>query len=97
MKGFPATWNDFPDELYEIVKFWPNCVPLAKGLGETNTEHVCVWVNTYGKARVFVFTLGHSNDTVKSDVYLDLVTRGLLWVCDKLDDGGKPKTGYGPK
>ena len=27
MKGFPASWQDYPDELYEIVKFWPNCVP----------------------------------------------------------------------
>jgi hypothetical protein len=28
-------------------------------------------------------------------VYLDLVTRGLLWACDKLDKDGKPKAGYG--
>jgi type 1 glutamine amidotransferase len=97
MKGFPAKWNDFPDELYEIVKFWPNCVPLGKGLGEKDTEHVCIWVNTYGKARVFGTTLGHGNDTVQSDVYLDLVTRGLLWACNQLDDDGKPKPGYGPK
>jgi hypothetical protein len=27
--------------------------------------------------------------------YLDLVTRGLLWACDKLDQNGKPKEGYG--
>jgi hypothetical protein len=33
---------------------------------------------------------------VESDVYLDLVTRGLLWACNKLDDDGKPKPGYGP-
>jgi hypothetical protein len=32
---------------------------------------------------------------MQRDVYLDLVTRGLLWVCDKLDENGKPKTGYG--
>src|SRR5258708_359318 len=39
MKGFPATWHDFPDELYEIVKFWPDCIPLGKGMGEKDTEH----------------------------------------------------------
>jgi hypothetical protein len=29
-------------------------------------------------------------------VYLDLVARGLLWACDKLDENGQPKPGYGP-
>jgi hypothetical protein len=27
-------------------------------------------------------------------VFLDLVSRGLLWACDKLTDEGKPKPGY---
>ncbi len=97
MKGFPACWQDFPDELYEIAKQWPDCLPLGQGLGEKETEHVCIWANTHGKARVFGTTLGHSNDTMKSDVYLDLVTRGLLWACDKLEDNGQPKPGYGKK
>jgi type 1 glutamine amidotransferase len=96
MKGFPTTWKDFPDELYVISKLWPNCVPLAQGVGAKEGNNVCVWVNTYGKGRTFGTTLGHGNDTVESDVYLDLVTRGLLWACDKLDDDGKPKPGYGP-
>jgi type 1 glutamine amidotransferase len=96
MKGFPAKWQDYPDELYEIVKVWPNCVPLAKGLGTNNTETPVVWINTYHDARVFGTTIGHSNKTVSDPVYLDLVTRGLLWACGKLDDDGKPKPGYGP-
>jgi type 1 glutamine amidotransferase len=97
MKGFPAEWQDpSPDELYRIVKLWPNCVPLAKAFGKTNTENCCVWVNTYGKARVFGTTLGHDDITMSSDTYLDLVTRGLLWACNKLDKDGKPAEGYGP-
>jgi type 1 glutamine amidotransferase len=96
MKDFPAEWQDYPDELYEIVKLWPNCVPLAKGLGVKDSEHPCVWKNTYHGARVFGTTLGHSNKTVGDAVYLDLVTRGLLWACGKLDDDGKPAAGYGP-
>ena len=98
MKGFPAEWHDAGDELYKNEKLWPNMIPLAQAYGtETKKDHVCIWLNTYGKARVFVTTLGHQNSTVSSDVYLDLVTRGLLWTCDKLDDNGKPKAGYGPK
>ncbi|MBC8001859.1 MAG: ThuA domain-containing protein [Opitutaceae bacterium] len=95
MIGFPEVWNDPADELYKNDKIWPNLVPLAQAYGQdTKKDHVCIWLNTYGKGRVFATTLGHGNNTMQSDVYLDLVTRGLLWVCDQLDDSGKPKPGY---
>jgi type 1 glutamine amidotransferase len=97
MRGFPALWQDpAPDELYRMKKLWPNCVPLAKTIAITNgPDTTCIWVNTYGKARVFGTTLGHANKTVEDSAYLDLVTRGLLWACGKLDDDGKPTAGYG--
>ena len=44
-----------------------------------------VWVNEYHGARVFSTTIGHFNETVGDDRYLDLVTRGLLWSCGKLN------------
>jgi type 1 glutamine amidotransferase len=94
MQGFPAEWTDTEDELYQIKKVWPDCVPLAKGIGEKGAEHVCIWVNTCGKGRIFGTTTGHSNETMQQPVYLDLVTRGLLWACDKLGPDGKPKPGY---
>ena len=50
-------------------------------------ETVVVWTNTYNqKTRVFATTLGHNNATVADPRYLDLVTRGLLWSVDKLDE-----------
>ena len=97
MKGFPEKWQDFPDELYQLKKLWPDCVPLGKGVSAKEPEQVCIWLNTYGKAHVFATTLGHGNETMQEKVYLDLVTRGLLWVCDKLDTDGNPKNGYGKK
>jgi uncharacterized protein len=97
MKGFPMHWDNPQDELYKNEKVWPTVVPLAKAYGEeTKKDHVVIWVNTVGNTRVFATTLGHGNDTMKSDVYLGLVTRGLLWACDKLKDDGQPKPGYGP-
>ena len=45
-----------------------------------------VWVNDYQGTRVFNTTIGHNNLTVGDDRYLNLVTRGLLWACGKLDD-----------
>lgn len=99
LKTWPAKWHDDEDELYEIKKVWPNCVPLAKSLTPKNEkdEHPSIWINTYGKSKVFGTTLGHFDDVMKKPEYLDLVTRGLLWACDKLDDKGEPKAGYGKK
>lgn len=95
MKGFPGEWHDEEDELYKNEKLWPHMIPLAKAYGvDTKKEHICIWLNTYGTTRVFVTTLGHQNSTMSSDVYLSLVTRGLLWACDKLDEQGHPKPGY---
>ncbi len=95
MKAFPAEWLDPKDELYRNEKIWPTLTPLATAYSEeSQKDHVVVWVNSYGQTRIFATTLGHSNDTMKHEVYLGLVTRGLLWACDKLDDEGKPKPGY---
>jgi uncharacterized protein len=96
MKGFPENWLNPDDELYEVEKIWPGVTPLAQAYGQdTKKNHVCVWVNTYGKGRVFATSLGHQNSTMQNPVFLDLITRGLLWACDKLDENGKPKPGYG--
>ncbi|MEM7391555.1 MAG: hypothetical protein AAF492_04335, partial [Verrucomicrobiota bacterium] len=58
--------------------------------------HSCVWVNTYEKSKVFATTLGHHNVTMEATEYLDLVARGLLWACGKLNDDGTPAEGFGP-
>jgi type 1 glutamine amidotransferase len=43
----------------------------------------------YGKGRTFATTIGHHNETMREEAYLDLVARGLLWACDKLDEDGR--------
>ncbi len=97
MKGFPAEWPDAKDELYKNEKLWEGCVPLAQAYGEdTKKDHVVIWLNTYGAGKIFATTLGHSNETMSQPVYLDLVTRGLLWATGHLNDDGTPKPGYGP-
>ncbi len=96
MKGFPAEWKDPADELYKNEKVWPTATPLAKAYGEdTKQDHVVIWLNTYGKARVFSTTLGHGNATMQAPEYLGLVTRGLLWATGHLADDGTPVAGYG--
>lgn len=99
-KTNPATktlenWTTINEELYNNVQIFPTATPLARGTqpqkqrdGTTNNvESVVVWANQYGNARVFNTTIGHNNQTVADARYLDLVTRGLLWSCGKLDQG----------
>jgi type 1 glutamine amidotransferase len=89
-----SNWTTVNEELYNNIagKVLPTAHVLAKGTqGRTKDEvsggNAVVWTNLYnGKTRVFATTLGHNNDTVGDARYLDLVTRGLLWSLDKLDD-----------
>lgn len=101
-------WTTIKEELYNNVQpptNFPNHHSLASGnqkytdkkTNEAKDENAIVtWTNEYGpnKTRTFSTTLGHNNDTVGDARYLDLVTRGVLWVAGKLGDDGKPVAGY---
>lgn len=95
MRSFPDAWKTIDEELYEIERVWPSMTPLAQAYSlESEKHHPIVWTNTYGKARVFVTTMGHNNEMVAHPVYLDLVTRGLLWTMNRLQDDGTPVPAY---
>ena len=90
-------WTTIHEELYNNQFGLLDSVhPLAHGkqtytdkkTGKEKTDDdVVVWTNTYnGKTRVFGTTIGHNNETCNDPKYLDLVTRGLLWSVDKLDE-----------
>ncbi|MCA9058239.1 MAG: ThuA domain-containing protein [Planctomycetaceae bacterium] len=95
MRGFPAEWQSPNGELYKIEKVWPNCIPLAQAYGaDTKLDHPVVWVNTFGRARVFGTSLGHHNETMNTEVWLNLVSRGVLWTTEKIKPDGSPMPGY---
>jgi type 1 glutamine amidotransferase len=90
-------WTTINEELYNNITgtVLDTAHPLARGKQtvrskdgkESTSETIVAWTNRYkGKSRVFATTLGHNNATVGDGRYLDLVTRGLLWSVDKLDD-----------
>ena len=93
MKGL-ADWTTINEELYNNIKIFPTAIPMMRGKQvskqkdgtEKEVESVVTWGNLYGKTRVFSSTIGHNNATVGDPRYLDMVTRGLLWTCDKLND-----------
>ena len=87
MKGFPPDYKTPMDELYVIEKVWPNTTVLATSTSEkTKESHPVFWTNTYGKARVFGTTYGHSNDTFSDETFLSTLTRGIQWAAGKLED-----------
>ncbi len=90
-------WTTIREELYNnsAGKLHDTAHALARGKQnvrgrggkESTAESVVVWTNMYNKnTRVFSTTLGHNNETVGDARYLDLVTCGLLWSVDKLND-----------
>jgi type 1 glutamine amidotransferase len=92
-----SNWTTINEELYNnsAGKLLDSATPLARGKqayktkqGEDKQEDcVVVWTNNYrDTAKVFSTTLGHNSDTVADARYLDLITRGLLWSCGKLND-----------
>ncbi len=84
VKGMPANWVTPKDELYVIEKLWPNAKALATSKSEKDgNDYPVIWTNLYGKARVFGTTYGHSDDTFRDPVFLDYLSRGILWAAGK--------------
>jgi type 1 glutamine amidotransferase len=90
-------WTTVNEELYNNLtgKLLDTAQPLTRGKQtdkgkdgkETSADCIVTWTNLYkGKTKVFATTLGHNNATVADARYLDLVTRGLLWSVNKLDE-----------
>ncbi len=89
MKDFGDEWLAPKGELYHSLKVWPTATPLAIANRKSDSEpQVCIWTNQYReKTRVFGTTIGHYNETMVEPKYLDMLTRGLLWATDRLEDG----------
>ncbi len=95
-KSHPITkdmsdWTTIKEELYNNAamhdaKALATGTQVFKRNGKTvEAKAVVAWTNEKHGARSFSTTLGHNTATVADDRYLDLVTRGLLWSCDKLE------------
>ena len=84
MEGFPKDWVTPKDELYIIEKVWPKTKVLATSVSErSKKEHAVIWTNDYGGARVFGTTYGHSDDTFRDPVFINVLARGIVWAAGK--------------
>lgn len=80
-------WTTIKEELYNNVFIFDGQA-LIRGKQTVNgkdEESVVAWTNEKQGARTFSTTIGHNNETVSDPRYLELVTRGLLWACNKLE------------
>ena len=85
MKDFPEKWTTPKDELYVIQKVWPNTKALATSVSERDQKsYPVVWVNEFGKGRVFGTTFGHSDETFRDPVFQKLLANGFLWAAGRL-------------
>jgi uncharacterized protein len=86
MKGFPENWVTPKDELYIIETVWPKTTALATSASEkTSKVQPVIWVNDYNGTRVFGTTYGHSDETFRDPVFINLLGRAFLWSAGKLE------------
>ncbi|MFZ9933194.1 MAG: ThuA domain-containing protein [Chthoniobacterales bacterium] len=88
-------WVTGNEELYHVVQVMPGSTVLARGSQkvpekdgvEKTEDHPIVWVHEYGpaKARVWSTSLGHYNETVADDRYLDMLANGVVWALNRDD------------
>jgi len=98
MEGFGPAWANPQGELYHIAKVWDTAHVLGASKEKNQgDEHACIWTNQYGDAKVFGTTLGHHNETMEADTFLNMLTRGTLWACDKLNDEYLKEVDAAPK
>jgi len=86
VRGIPDGWTTPMDELYVIDKLWPNAKALATSVSERDGKtYPVAWTHQYGKGRVFGTTYGHSDETFRDPVFLEYLSRGILWAASRLD------------
>lgn len=61
---------------YPVAAYTPDKLATMKGI---NASHPQIWVQDYGKGRVFSMTLGHGPDTMMYDGVKTLMARGAEW------------------
>jgi uncharacterized protein len=84
-QGVAADWVTAKDELYIIETVWPKTTVLATSVSEKDgTSHPVLWTNTYGEARIFGTTYGHSNETFADKNFRRALVQGIMWSAGKL-------------
>lgn len=73
-------WDTPNGELYIIKQIWPGTTVLAKAYStEEDSDQPVIWLREGDGVRVFATTLGHHNETIRSDEWQTVVAAGTRW------------------
>lgn len=73
-------WTTPNGELYIIKKVWPETKVLAQAYStEQKADQPVAWVREEAGVRVFGTTLGHHNETMRTDQWQQMVGNGTRW------------------
>lgn len=94
LTGIPEDWVLPEDELYLNLEFVGQS--LLSSVDEAGNDQVTAWVDYQGLTPVFGTTLGHTEATMKSTAYQQMLANAVLFVTGNLSSDGKPTAGMGP-
>jgi type 1 glutamine amidotransferase len=83
--GLPAEFDHVIDELYSASMRTRGSLVLATAYADpskpmgTGMDEAVIWVNNYGKGRVFENALGHDTTAMSDPNYQRLMRRGVEW------------------
>jgi sialate O-acetylesterase len=84
-EGLPAEFVHTIDELYQNSVMLPGNVVLATAFSDpkkprgTNKDEPVIWVNSYGKGRVYNNALGHDVKAMTDPNFHAWIRRGVIW------------------
>ncbi len=74
------SWTTPNGELYIIKKVWPGTTVLAHAYStEQKADQPVTWVREENNLRVFGTTLGHHNETMRTEQWQQMVAKGTRW------------------
>jgi type 1 glutamine amidotransferase len=84
-EGLPAQFEHTIDELYQNSVMLPDSIVLATAYSDPNKDRgtgkdePVIWVNTYGKGRVYENVLGHDLEAMSDPRFQEWLRRGVIW------------------
>jgi len=84
-EGLPVEFAHTIDELYQNSVMVPGSVVLATAYSDpqkprgTGKDEPVIWVNSYGKGRVYENVLGHDSKAMADPKFQDWMRRGVIW------------------
>jgi sialate O-acetylesterase len=84
-QGLPAQFEHAIDELYQNSVMVPGSIVLATAYSDpakprgTGKDEPVIWVNSYGKGRVYENVLGHDTVAMADPQFQEWMRRGVIW------------------